>query len=383
MLNTNQPKICLNMIVKNESKIIKRCIDSVIDVIDTWCIIDTGSTDGTQDIIKEALKDKPGILHEKPWVNFGHNRDEALQLGRSHGDWILLVDADMVLVNKSFDKSQIDNELDVYDIIQDNHGTVYNNMRLLNTKKKWNCVGVTHEYYECEGGVKSRGVLDTLFFDDVSDGGSKEDKFTRDIALLEQGLLDEPDNYRYMFYLAQSYRDIGNYDKSIEWYTNRVNAGGWEEEQWFAQYMVGFCMNARGDNWEAISESMMKAWMMRPWRAEPVWALAQKARLENRWQHAYHLSKIAATTPWPSQDVLFITKSAHGWAALDEFCVSSYWVGQYDESVQAGTKLLQDPDTPQHEIARIKKNIWYSNKASGYYSEDALKNYITEKRKNK
>ena len=45
--------ICLTMIVKNESKIIERCFDSVKDYIDTWCICDTGSTDGTQDIIKK------------------------------------------------------------------------------------------------------------------------------------------------------------------------------------------------------------------------------------------------------------------------------------------------------------------------------------------
>ena len=102
MKNDKSPKICLNMIVKNESKIIKRCLESVLPFIDTWCIVDTGSTDGTQDIIKEFLKDIPGILHEKPWINFGHNRNEALELARSWGDFILLTDADMVLVDKLF-----------------------------------------------------------------------------------------------------------------------------------------------------------------------------------------------------------------------------------------------------------------------------------------
>ena len=86
------------MIVKNESKIIERCLKSVYHLIDTWCIVDTGSTDGTQDIIKEFLKDKPGELIERPWVNFGHNRNEALSLARRWGEWILLTDADMILV---------------------------------------------------------------------------------------------------------------------------------------------------------------------------------------------------------------------------------------------------------------------------------------------
>jgi len=45
-------KLCLCMIIKNESKIIKKCLNSIADYLDYWIISDTGSTDGTQDIIK-------------------------------------------------------------------------------------------------------------------------------------------------------------------------------------------------------------------------------------------------------------------------------------------------------------------------------------------
>ena len=47
----NVPTLCLNMIVKNESKIIERLLTSVLSIIDTFCICDTGSTDNTIDII--------------------------------------------------------------------------------------------------------------------------------------------------------------------------------------------------------------------------------------------------------------------------------------------------------------------------------------------
>jgi glycosyltransferase involved in cell wall biosynthesis len=40
--------VCLNMIVKNESKVIERCLRSVKGCIDYWVIVDTGSTDDTQ-----------------------------------------------------------------------------------------------------------------------------------------------------------------------------------------------------------------------------------------------------------------------------------------------------------------------------------------------
>jgi glycosyltransferase involved in cell wall biosynthesis len=41
------PTICINMIVKNESKIITRMLDTVLPIIDAYCICDTGSTDNT------------------------------------------------------------------------------------------------------------------------------------------------------------------------------------------------------------------------------------------------------------------------------------------------------------------------------------------------
>ncbi len=44
------PKLCLSMIVKNETHTIKECFDTVYKNIDYWVIVDTGSTDGTQEL---------------------------------------------------------------------------------------------------------------------------------------------------------------------------------------------------------------------------------------------------------------------------------------------------------------------------------------------
>src|SRR3990172_13007879 len=89
-----KPTLCLNMIVKNETKVIERCLKSVRPLIDYWVIVDTGSSDGTQQLIKAYLHDIPGELHERPWVNFEHNRNEALELAKNKGDYILTIDAD-------------------------------------------------------------------------------------------------------------------------------------------------------------------------------------------------------------------------------------------------------------------------------------------------
>ena len=90
--------ICLSMIVKNEATVIRRCLDSVKPFITHWVIVDTGSTDGTQDIIREYMADLPGTLYEREWQDFAHNRSEALALSRPLADYSLVIDADDALV---------------------------------------------------------------------------------------------------------------------------------------------------------------------------------------------------------------------------------------------------------------------------------------------
>src|ERR1700739_2942811 len=88
------------MIVKNEADVVAETLDSVAPYISSWVIVDTGSTDGTQDLIRKhmARLGIPGELHERPWHNFGHNRTEALTLAQGHGDYIWVIDADDIIV---------------------------------------------------------------------------------------------------------------------------------------------------------------------------------------------------------------------------------------------------------------------------------------------
>ena len=84
------------MIVRNEAAIIEETLDNIAPYIGSWVIVDTGSDDGTPDVIRDhmARRGIPGELHERPWRNFGHNRSEALTLAQAHGDYIWVLDAD-------------------------------------------------------------------------------------------------------------------------------------------------------------------------------------------------------------------------------------------------------------------------------------------------
>src|SRR6266480_5578030 len=140
------PTICLNMIVKNESKIIQRALASVAHLLDYWVICDTGSTDDTVDCIRQFFADRgiAGELHSVEWRNFGYKRKLALQLARSKADYLLLMDADMELADSGFSKDML--QYPHYSVRQYNRSLVYYNTRLISTTLNWQSVGVTHEY---------------------------------------------------------------------------------------------------------------------------------------------------------------------------------------------------------------------------------------------
>jgi tetratricopeptide (TPR) repeat protein len=226
--------LCLNMIVKNESKIIERLLRSVIPIIDTYCICDTGSSDNTVEIITEVMKaaGKPGCVVHEPFRNFGYNRTFALQKAVDWGTYALLLDADMTLViNPSFDKKQLATA-DGHMILQRNGSLEYKNLRIVRTDIGVRCVGPTHEYYDT--GCATIGFLETLSIQDLNDGGCKSTKFERDVALLEEALVSEPTNTRYLFYLGNSYRDLGNNEKATETYKRLLTLGGWAEEKYMS-----------------------------------------------------------------------------------------------------------------------------------------------------
>jgi hypothetical protein len=108
--------ICLKMVVKNENNVLRCCLESVLSITDTWIIVDTGSKDGTQKTIKEFLEKIPSELHERPWVNFGYNRQEALLLAKDKADYILFMDAD--------DKLVFSENFKMPDLISDFYGIV-------------------------------------------------------------------------------------------------------------------------------------------------------------------------------------------------------------------------------------------------------------------
>jgi hypothetical protein len=89
--------LSLVMIVKNEASGIRATLEAVRPAIDYWTIVDTGSDDGTPEIINEVLADIPGKLHHAPFVDFATTRNLALELAEPHARFQLMLSGDEVV----------------------------------------------------------------------------------------------------------------------------------------------------------------------------------------------------------------------------------------------------------------------------------------------
>jgi glycosyltransferase involved in cell wall biosynthesis len=331
--------ICLCMIVKNEAAVIERCLASVRGLVDYWVVSDTGSTDGTPDLIRTALADVPGELHEDPWQDFGHNRSLNLEHARGKADYLLLIDADMVL-RRHGELPEL--TADSYTI---RHGgdPEYRNKRLIRGDLPWRYVGSTHEYLTTDG--PDREVhLDELTVDHFTDGRPPTARLERDARLLTADLERDPSNTRTVFYLAQTRRDLGERDAAIALYRRRVEMGGWPEEVYFSLVQIGELTADVGD-WPAAMDAFVEAWEYRPQRLEALYELTSRLRLRNQYHAAYAFANAGIGEPQPD-DVLFVRPWVYRWGFLFELSISAYWVGDFIGSVRACDMLLKMPDLP-------------------------------------
>ncbi len=355
--------ITLCMIVKNEAHVIERCLASVKPYIDQWIIVDTGSTDDTQQRIHASLKGVSGELHQRAWVNFGHNRTEALELARTlcrGAGHILVIDADDTLdAPHGFQWDALD--MDAYMLRHTMAHIEFQRAQLFSASKPWKYVGAVHEHPVLEG-AQVIGSIDEVTIRIGGDGarrlGDKTSKYLADALLLEEAVAQDPGDMRSLFYLAQSYRDAEKFGAAYQHYKKRSQGGGWEEEAWYALYQEGLMANALENTSEAIA-TLQKAFERRPNRREPVVALSRLYRNQGNWSMARLWSHYAVYAPFDLKgEQLFVEPACHGgWRALDELSLVAFDQGDHNEAVVLFERLLRDPSIPPMERDRIRQSL--------------------------
>ncbi len=263
--------IRLVMIVRDEAANLHRNLDAAKPLIDDVFLIDTGSTDGTQ-----ARARKWGKAHkvrvtvvEEPWVNFQVNRTSLLERSAKGADWLLMLDADMVI-----HWPQPLPDLDGADCW---HGRVgfagmdYTLPFLIRSGKPWRYEGVAHAYLACAEEF-DEAVMDGLWVEDYSH--TTVEKLERDLEALSAEHARNPLHPRTTFYLAQTYYDLDRFAEAVQFYRARAYMdSGWDEEQYYATYRLGMLL-CEHFSYSQGAKELLRAWEMRPQRVEALRALA-------------------------------------------------------------------------------------------------------------
>jgi len=328
------------MIIKNEAAVLKRCLESVLPFISCWVICDTGSTDSSEELVRSVLHGIPGEWHRDPWVNFGHNRTLSLNRARGKADYHLLLDADMVL--------NVPERLP--ELVADGYWIRfagwcdYSVLRLVSDRHRWAYHGVTHEYVTSDT-AQYLEHLPQVSIVHYEDGGSRREKYERDISLLEKAVSDEPDNPRYAYYLAQSYRDTQRYAEAMTWYQKRAVMGGWDEEMWHAAYQVGKMQAMLHADWRVVLNTYLQAYNFRPSRLEPIYHIANFYREQSQFALGYHFARLVEEVPIP-RDLLFIERDIYEFRLPLEYALCCRGTGRREAADRSFEKLMATPALP-------------------------------------
>jgi tetratricopeptide (TPR) repeat protein len=360
------------MIVKNEAHVILRCLESVRPLVDYVVIEDTGSTDGTQQIVTDWLwrENLPGVVIEEPWRDFAYNRSDVLAKLREAKDidYAFIIDADDVLI---FDPDVRIDELkrglvaECYTVDIVSGAVIYQRLQLCKNNKPFYFRGVVHEYLDCQDGIPTIGHVNGLYIRYNHDGARSLDAETdmRDTQLMESAILTEPDRLiraRYAFHLAQNYGARNDLQKALHYYLLRADMG-WETDRDLEEVYVCLVQAARikealrfdcddiaGTYKRAIELDVV------PRRAEAIHGISRLFRIVGRNSDGYEMAKTGLDLPMPKW--LFFGKWIYEYGLLDEFAINSCRIGKYEESLAAGIRILETNKIPPHERPRIVAN---------------------------
>lgn len=359
----------LVMIVKNEAKIIVRCLRSARPVTDYVLVVDTGSSDGTPEIIETYLRSEglAGKVVSRPWVNFAHNRSEALKLLReiTDVDYGLTIDADETFeFDPELDVTAFKSALssDVYDLEVRLAGIAYGRPALFSNRLPFEYKAVLHEYLELPSGA-TRSTASGVRVICTSDGARSQnpDKFRDDARTLERALQDETDLFlrsRYTFYLAQSLFDARDFNGAYDYYLQRVGLGYWIEERYISLIRAAQASERLGHPADVQLALYLRAYDLIPTRAEALHGAAAVCRRASLHDLGFQLARLGVQIQ-PPAGALFLDRAVYDFRALDELQVCAYWSGHLTESLAASEELLQRK-LPADDRARIEVNAVYA-----------------------
>jgi len=355
-------KLALNFICKDESHVIGKMLESCKTITDLIVVNDTGSTDGTQDIIRKFGEDNniPTYVFERPFDDFEKSRNHAIQklkdvvteLGwdadKVHGYWF---DCDETLIiDSKFNKNQFVNDL--YMINTYIGQMKYTRNTFFKVSKPFRWYGPIHEFIVCDDKNITSGLAEGIKVDVQMTGNSwKGDisaKYKSHAFVLEKYIDTNRQDPRWIFYTAQSYHDSASVPdnkeenderlrRALKYYKERTTRqDGYVEEIYYSQFRIGTIMRVLEEPWHLTHQELLKAYSMDPLRAESIKTIIDYYMQVGEWHLAYMYTKFAkenfhGKNPYPTR-LLFVDEALYVWKLAEAHAAACFYTGRMDEA---------------------------------------------------
>lgn len=383
-------KFILTQIMKNESHVANRMLDSLKGFVDGICVIDTGSTDESINIVKKWGDDN-GVetyVFERPFDNFENSRNHSIEKarefflrrddGNKYYSFWLDFDEQMIL-HPNFNKTSVDKDFYMFNTFIGSMKYTRNEMFLLEKPFRW--YGVVHEFLVCDEQNITSGLMEGLHVNVSMDGaswqGKTSEKYLSHAHTLEKYISDNRQDPRWIFYTAQSYHDSASIQdnreenderlrRSLKYYTERASRqDGYAEEIYYANYRMTTIMNALEEPWSIIMQQALKAYSIDPLRGESIKVIIDYYLKMGEWNNAYLYAKVGYEmfhnkNPYPNR-LLFIDESIYKWKFAEALAASAYYCGKREESKIIYNEILEiiksEPNSfTQEDRSKIESN---------------------------
>jgi glycosyltransferase involved in cell wall biosynthesis len=387
-------KLALNFICKDESHVIKNMLESCKGITDLIVVNDTGSTDGTQDIIRNFGKENniPTYVFERAFDDFEKSRNHAMQKLRDvvaelgwnpdqvHGYWF---DCDETLIiDPKFNKNQFTKDL--YMINTYIGQMKYTRNTFFKVSKPFRWYGPIHEFIVCDDKDITSGLAENIHVDVKMTGASWQGdiptKYKSHAFVLEKYIDANRQDPRWIFYTAQSYHDSASIPnnkeeneerlrRSMKYYKERVQRpDGYPEEIFYSQFRIGTIMRVLEEPWNLTHQELLKAYAIEPLRGESIKTIIDYYLQVGEWNMAYLYTKFAKVNfhgknPYPTR-LLFVDESLYVWKFAEAHAAACFYTGRMDEAKSNYHEIVNISKTnpqsfTQEDIKKVEMNAQF------------------------
>lgn len=368
--------ICLVMIVQDESQIIERALSSVVNIISSYLICDTGSEDDTVSIIEKFMSKHhiPGQTIFKKWENSGFNKNYLLEEAYNlcvGARYIIWLDANEVFLNERkeyltcVDKKKLlqfaDSKPDVgiFYIDAYREKLQYKRQNMIRNNQLFHWESSVYEYLVPSKPTKSAHIKSITL---LSRKEETKKICKRNIEVFEEYLKEKPDDSRAYFYLAQTYNNLNQAKKAIEFYLKCMDMEGSNQERYVTALQAGRLLRKLGRHKEAI-EIWRKGQLLVPTRIEIPFELMMLLNKTGKQSEAYEIGIQAYHTFKYDPSDFSTEKGKYDWHFFMEFSVIAYYTGHHQVAHEVGEKLLLERKFPKDNANQIELNMqFFQNK---------------------